>query len=39
MLADPRSKTLASDFVFQWLDMNKLDEIVPDRTSSRMRPA
>jgi hypothetical protein len=31
MLADPRSKTLASDFVFQWLDMNKLDEIVPDR--------
>jgi mono/diheme cytochrome c family protein len=31
MLADPRSKTLASDFVFQWLQMNKLDEIVPDR--------
>src|SRR5580700_7827356 len=31
MLADPRSKTLARDFVFQWLDMNKLDEIVPDR--------
>jgi mono/diheme cytochrome c family protein len=31
MLADPRSKTLASDFVFQWLEMNKLDEIVPDR--------
>jgi mono/diheme cytochrome c family protein len=31
MLADPRSRTLASDFVFQWLDMNKLDEIVPDR--------
>jgi mono/diheme cytochrome c family protein len=31
MLADPRSKTLASDFVFQWLDMNKLNEIVPDR--------
>ena len=30
MLADPRSKTLASDFVFQWLDMNKLDEIVPN---------
>jgi len=31
MLGDPRSKTLASDFVFQWLDMNKLNEIVPDR--------
>ena len=31
MLADPRSKTLASDFVFQWLEMTKLDEIVPDR--------
>jgi hypothetical protein len=31
MLADPRSKTLASDFVFQWLDMNKLSEVVPDR--------
>lgn len=30
MLADPRSKTLASDFVFQWLDMSKLDEIVPN---------
>src|SRR5579862_5127825 len=31
MLADPRSRTLASDFVFQWLEMKKLDEIVPDR--------
>ena len=31
MLADSRSKTLASDFVFQWLEMKKLDEIVPDR--------
>ncbi len=31
MLADPRSKTLAGDFVFQWLEMSKLDEIVPDR--------
>jgi hypothetical protein len=31
MLADPRSRTLASDFVFQWLDMNKLSEVVPDR--------
>ena len=31
MLADPRSKSLASDFVFQWLEMSKLDQIVPDR--------
>jgi hypothetical protein len=31
MLADARSKTLASDFVFQWLDMERLDAIVPDR--------
>jgi mono/diheme cytochrome c family protein len=43
MLADPRSKTLASDFVFQWLDMGRLDAIVPDRdvfpnASGRMDP-
>ena len=30
MLADPRSKTLASNFVFEWLDMNRLNEVVPD---------
>ena len=30
MLADPRSMTLASNFVPQWLDMKRLDEIVPD---------
>jgi mono/diheme cytochrome c family protein len=30
MLADPRSITLASNFVPQWLDMKRLDEIVPD---------
>jgi len=30
MLADPRSKTLASNFVFQWLDMKRLDEVVPN---------
>ncbi len=30
MLADPRSITLASNFVFQWLDMKRLNEIVPD---------
>ena len=32
MLADPRSVTLASNFVPQWLDMKRLDEIVPDST-------
>jgi Protein of unknown function (DUF1592)/Protein of unknown function (DUF1588)/Protein of unknown function (DUF1585)/Protein of unknown function (DUF1587)/Protein of unknown function (DUF1595)/Cytochrome C oxidase, cbb3-type, subunit III len=31
MLADQRSKMLASNFVYQWLDMNRLDQIVPDR--------
>jgi len=30
MLADPRSVTLASNFVHQWLDMKRLDELVPD---------
>jgi hypothetical protein len=30
MLADPRSVTLASNFVHQWLDMKRLDEVVPD---------
>jgi mono/diheme cytochrome c family protein len=30
MLQDPRSVTLASNFVPQWLDMKRLDEIVPD---------
>ncbi|HEX4999224.1 MAG TPA: DUF1592 domain-containing protein [Terriglobia bacterium] len=30
MLADPRSETLASNFVHQWLDIKRLDEIVPD---------
>jgi mono/diheme cytochrome c family protein len=43
MLADPRSKTLASDFVFQWLEMKRLDDVVPDRdvfpyASGRMDP-
>ena len=27
---NPRSKTLASNFVFQWLEMTRLDAIVPD---------
>jgi mono/diheme cytochrome c family protein len=30
LLADPRSKSLGSNFVHQWLDMKRLDEIVPD---------
>ena len=32
MLADSRSQTLAANFVHQWLDMKRLDEIVPDST-------
>jgi mono/diheme cytochrome c family protein len=32
MLADPRAVTLAGNFVHQWLDMKRLDEIVPDST-------
>jgi hypothetical protein len=31
MLADPRAGTLGSNFVYQWLDMQRLDEVVPDR--------
>jgi mono/diheme cytochrome c family protein len=31
MLADARSITLANNFVPQWLDMKRLDEIVPDQ--------
>ena len=43
MLADPRSKTLASNFVYQWLDMTRLDAVVPDLNvfpyaSGRMDP-
>jgi mono/diheme cytochrome c family protein len=43
MMADPRSKTLASNFVFQWLDMTRLDAVVPDfdvfpYASGRMDP-
>ncbi|MEO8097620.1 MAG: DUF1592 domain-containing protein [Acidobacteriota bacterium] len=43
MLADPRSDTLASNFVFQWLEMSRLDGIVPDNdvfpyASGRMDP-
>lgn len=31
MLADPRSKSLASDFAFQWLHLKRLEEVLPDR--------
>ena len=31
MLADSRAATLGSNFVYQWLDMQRLDEVVPDR--------
>jgi hypothetical protein len=31
MLGDSRSITLANNFVTQWLDMKRLDEIVPDQ--------
>jgi hypothetical protein len=31
MLADDRAIALVEDFAFQWLDLAKLDEIVPDR--------
>ncbi len=30
MLADPKARSLSTDFGFQWLNMAKLDEIVPD---------
>jgi hypothetical protein len=31
MLTDPRAETLGRNFVYQWLDMQRLDEVVPDR--------
>ncbi len=31
MLADDRAQSLVEDFAFQWLDVAKLEEIVPDR--------
>jgi hypothetical protein len=30
MLADPRADTLGDNFVHQWLDMQRLNEVVPD---------
>jgi len=31
MLKDERAKSLVNDFAFQWLHLDKLDEITPDR--------
>ena len=31
MLSDERAETLASNFVYQWLDMVRLEEVEPDR--------
>ncbi len=31
MLADPRASSLGSNFVYQWLDLQRLDEVVPDQ--------
>jgi len=31
LLADPRSETLASNFMHQFLDMKRLDDVLPDR--------
>jgi hypothetical protein len=30
MLADPRAESLVTNFAFQWLNVAKLDEIIPD---------
>ena len=30
MLADPRAETLATNFAFQWLNLQRLDEVQPD---------
>ena len=43
MLADPRASTLASNFMFQWLEMTRLDAVLPDTevfpyASGRMDP-
>jgi mono/diheme cytochrome c family protein len=43
MLADRRSTTLANNFVFQWLDMKRLDDVIPNNdvfpyASGRMDP-
>ncbi len=32
MLVDPKAKALVDDFAFQWLNVARLDEIVPERS-------
>ena len=32
MLKDPRAATLASNFVYHWLDLKRLEEVEPDRS-------
>jgi hypothetical protein len=32
MLADPRAESLASNFAYQWLHLDKLDDLEPDRS-------
>jgi hypothetical protein len=32
MLQDPRAETLASNFVYHWLDLKRLEEVEPDRS-------
>jgi hypothetical protein len=32
MLADPRADTLASNFAYQWLHLQRLEEVQPDRS-------
>ena len=32
MLADPRAASLGENFVYQWLDMKRIDEVLPDST-------
>jgi hypothetical protein len=32
MLADPRAESLGSNFVYQWLHLDRLEEISPDRS-------
>ncbi|HEY6454980.1 MAG TPA: DUF1592 domain-containing protein [Steroidobacteraceae bacterium] len=32
LLADPRAASLVNDFAFHWLDLDKIDSVVPDPT-------
>ncbi len=37
MLADPRAATLASNFAARWLNLQRLDEVAPDRSHFSVR--